>query len=295
MHSVKAAPHEGNRLPAPLIMKGVIPSMNIYQPVRGVDGAPNENSFAITDNMGVEIGEGALHVHVQKKMYPDRPLQIEMTMRAHPVAQDTLFGALYARAEQIRGELDMDGRLFIRCALEDTECREYFLRMGFDDTDGDELFYVATSSPQNRRRDYYPTGTQSIETDLRTNIRREEFLSDLQSFGGEAHAPQWLQARMQEPGFVARSLYHGDELVGHILVVGNQNEAMIDMVCIEPKWRRRGAGTALAQETMDVLHSRGVPYLVARAPRRNMKAMRMLQRAGFEWARTDCFLLGRDL
>ena len=110
-------------------MKGVLPSMNIYQPVRGVDGAPNENSFAITDNMGVEIGEGALHVRVLKKMYPDCPLEIEMTMRAHPVAQDTLFGALYARAEQIKGELDgMPGRLFIRCALEDTECREYFLR-----------------------------------------------------------------------------------------------------------------------------------------------------------------------
>ncbi len=270
--------------------------MNIYQPVRGVDGAPSENSFAITDNMGVEIGEGALHVRVLKKMYPDRPLQIEMTMRAHPVAQDTLFGALYARAEQIKGETGgLDGRLFIRCALDDSACHEYFLRMGFDDADGDELFYIQTSSPKTRRRDYYPTGTQSIETDLRTNIRREEFLGALQSFGGEEHAAAWLQARMQEPGFVARSVYHGDEPVGHILVVGNQNEAVIDMVCVEPKWRRYGAGTALAQEAMDVLCSRGVPYLVAKAPRRNIKALRMLQRAGFEWARTDCFLLGRDL
>ena len=53
--------------------------------------------------------------------------------------------------------------------------------------------------------------------------------------------------------------------------------------------------TALAQEAMDVLDKRGVPYLVARAPRRNEKAMRMLRRAGFEWARTDCYRLGREL
>ena len=269
--------------------------MNIYQPVRGVDGAASENSFAITDNMGVEIGEGALLTRMLKKMYPDRPLEIEMTMRAHPVARDTLFGALYARAEQIKGETGVQGRLFIRCALEDADCREYFLRMGFDDTDGDELFYIHTASPKTRRRDYYPTGTQSIETDLRTNIRREEFLGSLRAFGGEEHAPQWLQARMQEPGFVARSVYHGDEFIGHILVTGNQNEAMIDMVCVEPKWRGYGVATALAQEAMDVLDKRGVPYLVARAPRRNEKAMRMLKRAGFEWARTDCYLLGRDL
>lgn len=269
--------------------------MNIYQPVRGVDGAPHENSFAITDNMGVEIGEGALHVRVLKQMYPDQPLQIEMTMRAHPVARDTLFGALYARAEQIRGEMGVAGRLYIRCALDDADCREYFLRMGFDDADGDELFYISTASPKTRRRDYYPTGTQSIETDLRKNVRREEFLSTLERFGGEEHAADWIQARMQDPGFVARSVYHGDELVGHILVTGSQNEAVLEMVCVEPKWRRRGAGTALAQEAMDVLNGRGVPYLVAKAPRRNEKAMRMLKRAGFEWARTDCFLLGRNL
>lgn len=270
--------------------------MNIYQPVRGIDGAASANSFAITDNMGVEIGEGALLVRMLKKMYPDRPLEIEMTMRAHPVARDTLFGALSARAEQIKSELGgADGRLFIRCALDDVDCREYFLRMGYDDTDGDELFYVPTVSPKSRRRDYYPTGTQSIETDLRSNIRREEFLAALRSFGGEEHAPQWLQARMQDPGFVARSVYHGEEFVGHILVTGNQNEAVIDMVCVEPKWRGYGVGTALAQEAMDVLNKRGVPYLCAKAPRRNAKAMRMLQRAGFEWAKTDCFRLGRDL
>ena len=74
MHSVKMASRGITGRPLRLNMKGVIPSMNIYQPVRGVDGAPSENSFAITDNMGVEIGEGALHVRVLKKMYPERPL-----------------------------------------------------------------------------------------------------------------------------------------------------------------------------------------------------------------------------
>ena len=37
-------------------------------------------------------------------MMPDRPLDIEMTMSAHPVASDTLFGALSARAERIKDE-----------------------------------------------------------------------------------------------------------------------------------------------------------------------------------------------
>ena len=60
--------------------------MRIYQPVRGVGGALRENSFVIIDDAGVEIGQGGLEYRVIKKMMPDRPLDIEMTMSAHPVA-----------------------------------------------------------------------------------------------------------------------------------------------------------------------------------------------------------------
>lgn len=51
---------------------------------------------------GVEIGQGGLEYRVIKKMLPDRPLDIEMTMNAHPMASDTLFGAFerQSRADQ---------------------------------------------------------------------------------------------------------------------------------------------------------------------------------------------------
>ena len=57
--------------------------MRIYQPVRGVGGALRENSFVMIDDAGVEIGQGGLEYRVIKKMLPDRPLDIEMTMNAH--------------------------------------------------------------------------------------------------------------------------------------------------------------------------------------------------------------------
>lgn len=270
--------------------------MNIYQPVRGVDGALKENSFAIMDDMGVGIGEGSLSSRVVKKMYPDRPLEIEMTMRAHPAARDTLFGALTARAERIKDEhKGMNARLFIRCALDDMDCREYFTRMGFDDADGDELFYIRTSQGEGRRRNYLPVGTKSIDADLRSRIKREEFLLSLKDFGGVEHASEWLEARMHEPGFIARSVYCGEDFVGHILCTGSQNEAVLEMVCVEQKWRGKGVASALADEAMAILKERNVPFLVARAARRNGSAMRMFRRIGFEWARTDCLLLGRDL
>ena len=271
--------------------------MRIYHPVRGVGGALRGDSFAIIDDAGVEIGKGGLEYRVIKKMLPERPLDIEMNMNAHPAASDTLYGALCARAESIKDEQGgLPARLYTRCAIDDTERHEYFTRMGFDDFDGDELFVLTIPSDMSgRRRNYSPLGTKSIDVDLRTRTRREEFLLGLKEFGYVEHANEWLEERMKEPVFIARAVYHGSDFVGQMLVTGTQNEAVLEMVCVEPKWRGRGVASALIDEAVTQLSSQHVPHLLARAVRRNKSAMSLFKRAGFAWVRTECYLLGRDL
>ena len=278
-------------------MKGVFQSMRIYHPVRGMGGALRENSFAVIDDAGVEIGRGGLEFRVVKKMTPDRPLHIELNMNAHPAASDTLFGALSARAESIMTEQGgLPARLFTRCAIEDSERHEYFTRMGFDDFDGDELFVLHVPQDMStRRRNYSPLGTKGIDVDLRTRARREEFLLSLKEFGYVEHASEWLEERMKEPVFIARAMYHGSDFVGQILVTGSQNEALLEMVCVEPKWRGRGVASAMIDEALMQLSSQRVPYLCARSIRRNKSAMQMMRRSGFDWVRTEEYLLGRDL
>ncbi|MDO5298166.1 MAG: GNAT family N-acetyltransferase [Clostridia bacterium] len=271
--------------------------MRIYHPVRGVGGALRENSFAIIDDAGVEIGQGGLEFRVLKKMLPDRPLDIEMNMNAHPMASDTLFGALSARAESIKDEQKgLPARLYTRCAIDDAERHEYFTRMGFDDVDGDELFVLRVPADMStRRRNYSPVGTKGIDVDLRTRTRREEFLVSLKEFGCVEHASEWLEERMKDPVFIARAMYYGSDFVGQMLVTGTQNEAVLEFVCVEPKWRGRGVASALVDEALMQLSSQHVPYMRATAVRRNQSAMRLFQRSGFEWVRTECYLLGRDL
>ena len=279
------------------VMKGVFQTMRIYHPVRGVGGALRENSFAIIDDAGVEIGRGGLEFRVVKKMMPDRPLHIELSMNAHPAASDTLFGALSARAESIKTEQgELPARLYTRCAIEDSERHEYFTRMGFDDFDGEELFVLRVPQDMStRRRNYSPLGTKGIDVDLRTRARREEFLLSLKEFGYVEHASEWIEERMKDPVFIARSMYYGSDYVGDMLVTGTQNEAILEMICVEPKWRGRGVASAMIDEALMQLSSQRVPYLLARAVRRNKSAMQLFKRSGFEWVRTECYLLGRDL
>lgn len=279
------------------LMRGVFQNMRIYQPVRGVGGALREDSFVIIDDAGVEIGQGGLEYRMVKKMMADRPLEIEMTMNAHPMASDTLFGALFARAERIRDEQGgAPTRLYTRCAIDDAERHEYFTRMGFDDFDGEELFVL--NVPQNmstRRRNYSPVGTKGIDVDLRTRTRREEFLLSLKDFGCVEHASEWLEERMKGPVFIARAMYYGSDFVGQMLVTGTQNEATLEMVCVEQKWRGRGVASALIDEALMQLAQQHVPYIMARAPRRNASAMKLFKRSGFAWVRTEEYLLGRDI
>ena len=277
--------------------EGCLPDMKIYHPVRGVGGALREDSFAIIDDAGVEIGQGGLQYRVLKKMLPDRPLDIELNMNAHPMASDTLFGALCARAESIKEEQgSLPARLYTRCAMDDETKHEYFTRMGFDDVDGDELFVLYVPQDMNaRRRNYSPMGTKAIDVDLRTRARREEFLIGLKEFGYVEHASEWLEERMKDPVFIARAMYYGSDFVGYVLVTGTQNEAVLEMVAVEPKWRGKGVACAMIDEVLSVLVGLHVPYLRANCVRRNKSAMQMFRRAGFEWVRTDCYLLGRDM
>ena len=270
--------------------------MRIYHPVRGVDGALKENSFMVIDDAGVELGQGGLQPRMLRKMFPDRPLEIEMSMSAHPAASDTLFGALSAQAERIIAEhRGTPARLFTRCAIDDAARREYFMRMGFDDFDGDELFALRIAERGGRRRNYSPVGTKSIDADLRTRTRREEFLLGLKEFGCVEHASQWLEERMREPAFIAKQMYYGSDYVGALLVTGTEAEAVLEMVCVEEKWRGRGVASALIEEASEALLAKGVPFLRANAVRRNERAMRLFRKCGFDWIRTDSYLLGQNL
>ena len=94
---------------------------------------------------------------------------------------------------------------------------------------------------------------------------------------------------------MAKAMYYGSDFVGQMLVTGTQNEATLEMVCVEPKWRGRGVASALVDEALMQLVQQQVPHMTARAVRRNASAMKFFKRSGFQWVRTEEYLLGRDM
>lgn len=57
-----------------------------------------------------------------------------------------------------------------------------------------------------------------------------------------------------------------------------------------PRRGQRAGGRGAVQ-----LSKQQVPHIVARAVRRNASAMKFFKRSGFDWVRTEEYLLGRDM
>lgn len=78
--------------------------MRVYHPQGMYNNIPPENVFLAADEMGNEIGVGYIIRVMQPNVFPDRPVNLFISMECQPVARYMLFGALVARARQMRDE-----------------------------------------------------------------------------------------------------------------------------------------------------------------------------------------------
>lgn len=79
-------------------------AMRVYHPQGMYNNMPPENVFLAADEMGNEIGVGYIIRVMQPNIFPDRPVNLYISMECQPVARYMLFGALVARARQMRDE-----------------------------------------------------------------------------------------------------------------------------------------------------------------------------------------------
>lgn len=268
--------------------------MNISHPNGPMRGVERESCFIVRDDAGVELGQGSLSVKSMMDVLPERPLNFIMNLDAHPAAMDMLFGALMIRARvmhQRRGSTP--ARVVVPCALTDAFKHDYFLSMGFDDTDGEELFRFVM--PERLREMPPPLGTGVVPVPMRTQNETDQLVSRMDRYTGEQWSLSRFESILNTPHFMALAVYSGSELCGEIVVSGQGPDAMIEALYTLPNWRRQGVAMALLSQALHALASREVQYLYGRAIRRNARALSFLSRMGFEWVMTREILLGKNL
>lgn len=268
--------------------------MNIIHPNGPMRGAERESCFIVKDDAGVELGQGCLIIKPMMELLPERPMNILLDMEAHPTAMDMLYGALMVRARIVhkrRGNLP--ARVVVPCALTDAAKYQYFVSVGFDDSDGEELFRFVL--PERLRELPPPLGTGLIDLPLRLQSDTEALVTRMNRYTGEMWSMARFEKVMNTAHFMSLAVYSGEELCGEIVISGEGGEAMIEALYTASNWRRQGVAMALLSKALDRLSKRGVMILYGRAIRRNARALTFLNRMGFEWVMTRELLLGKDL
>ena len=76
--------------------------MRITHPQAPFQGVAPENVFFVANDQQVQLGTGYVMQFFQGEMYPERPNHLFIQIDAQPSARALMFGALLARADQLR-------------------------------------------------------------------------------------------------------------------------------------------------------------------------------------------------
>ena len=79
-----------------------INAMQVTHPQEPFMNLPTEDVFVAVNDYGVQLGYGYVMCQYQPSVYPDKPVNIFFTIDCAPEAEYLLFGALVARARQLR-------------------------------------------------------------------------------------------------------------------------------------------------------------------------------------------------
>lgn len=269
-------------------------SLNIVHPNGPMRGVDRESCFIVRDDSGMELGQGLLIIKPMMDLLPERPLNIIFEIDAHPAAMDMLYGALMVRARMLHSRRgNLPARLVVPCALDDIQKYNFYMGVGFDDTDGEELFRSVV--PSHVREMPPPLGTGMIPIPMRLQMDIEALVLRMNRYTGEIWNLSRFEQIMNTQHFTALAVYNGEELCGEVIVSGQGQEAMIEGLYVLSNWRRQGVALALLTSALSELSQHGVKFLYCRAIRRNARALSFMRRAGFEWVCTRQLLLGKDM
>ena len=96
--------------------------MRITHPQAPFQGVAPENVFFVANDQQIQLGTGYVIQFFQGEMYPERPCHLFIQLDCQPTARPLMFGALLARAEQLRARTpNLPARLYAQVLPEDGE------------------------------------------------------------------------------------------------------------------------------------------------------------------------------
>lgn len=263
--------------------------MRVFHPSQPVNGVAPENVFLVADSANVTVADGFLIQTYHPYLFPERPINMFISIHSGGPGRDMLIGALLARALQLHQQTPyLKARLFAQVGIQDMAMMNFLLDSGF--TADDALDVVELGMPNARPN--APMGYDMGYVPLRSPMEQSAFLVRMNTYRMDVLQPGLLQRYMTMPHFLALYLARGQEIVGEIVLTGEGAAAKLIGLYVMPNYRRHGLAQALIAASMRLMQDRGVTHIEADVTRRNIPQCQLARSCNATFLRTACFYPG---
>ena len=249
--------------------------MQIIHPQGMYNGLNPEDVFIVVDDMGAELGQGYIIYQFQPHMDPDCPLNLYFSINCQPVARYLLFGALVARARQLRDfKPGVPARVYTHLAPNDSRMRECYAHNGFRCTDTENLLVLEKPAHGSRM----PMSCAVTPVSLRTMEEQAALIARMHMNDLTYVTQESLASLMSMPHFLALALYRNTDIIGEILMSGQGDSCELNAMYVDQANRRQGMGTFLVHRAMDILAAEGVTHFTTRIMSHSQPQCRLMER-----------------
>lgn len=267
--------------------------MQVTHPQEPFMNVPPEDVFVAVSELGVQAGYGYVMYQFQPGVYPDRPVNIFFTMDCTPEAEYLLFGALVARARQMRQQNPtVPARLYTSVNPGDTRKMNFYLHNGMTIANTEDL--VRLDMPM----DAGPEAFNCTFAPMPLNTAQEQaaLLERLNSNGITYIGGNYLQRLRANPHFVGLGLLYGQQLAGECIISGRgDGTAELAAIYIKPEFQRRGLGRKLLQRALAISAHEGMTEVRARIMSASQPQVRLMRSFGAELVDQTLLFPGIDL
>ena len=266
--------------------------MRITHPPAPFQGVAPENVFFVANDQQVQLGTGYVMQFYQGEMYPERPLHFFLQIDCQPSGRALLFGALLARAEQLRAQTpDLPARLYAQVKPEDLELMRFYEACGLKNDDGEDL-YRFLPPPGFAQA---PMGMTFASVPLEDEASQNGFLNRINAQRIQPITRDYLQIWQQQQHFLALGFYRAGQPICETVIAGTGPSATLLMIYTRSDHRRQGLARQLIEAASSLLQQRGVTVMYTHVFRRSVPQMALMRHLNASFIRTVTALPGLDL
>ncbi len=253
--------------------------MQVTHPSEPFMNLPPEDVFLAVNDLGVQSGYGYVLYQYQPSVYPDRPVNIFFNMDCTPESEYLLFGALVARARQLRqGNPAEAARLYTSITPGDSRRMNFFLHNGLSIGNTEEV--VRLQLPASMGPDQFNCAIVPLA--LNTVQEQQSLVDRLNAYGLSHITLPYLQQLQTLPNFHVWGLLYGQSLVGECIIAGSGVSAELVGIYIVPEFQRRGLAKTLLHRALAIVAQEGVVEVRARILSASQPQVRLMRAFGSE-------------